>query len=310
MEIKKDEDILFLIHQHADPDALGSAYFLQKRWGGTVASPTGPNGTGKNLLTFLGLELKKDIDIDGFDRIFVLDTPDPAQLEPYSLPEKKRFVIDHHKNSSWDEEILSDDRTSCCEIVYDLVEPDDLTEKEGVGLIAGILTDTSSLKRGDAKTFSTLSEIMKSSGVSLDRVRSVLFERRSYSEKIARLKGAKRATHHEVNGFIIATTNIGAFEGSVSSYLLEGGADIAFSGSEKDESFRISGRADNEIVEQGLDIGGIFQVLSKEDVDVSGGGHPGAAVLTGEGALKTYLDKCIERVYNEIDERGLGKQKD
>ncbi|MEF8836114.1 MAG: DHH family phosphoesterase, partial [Candidatus Thermoplasmatota archaeon] len=247
MEIEKDEKLLFLIHQHADSDAVGSAYFLQRRWGGKVASPTGPSGTGKNLLTFLGLSLYNDIDSSEFDRIIVLDTPDPDQLEPFELPDDERLIIDHHKNSSWDEEIFFRDRTSCCEIVYEREKPEELTKEEGVALIGGIFTDTSSLYRGDFKTFEVLSEIMKKSGVSLDEVRSILFDKRSYSEKIARLKGAQRSSQIEVNGFIIVKTEIGAFEGSVSSYLLRGGADIAFSGSENESGFRISGRAVEDV---------------------------------------------------------------
>lgn len=309
MEIEKDEKILFLIHQHADPDAVGSAYFLQRRWGGKVASPTGPSGTGKNLLTFLRLSLHNDIDFSNFDRIIVLDTPDPGQLEPFESPEDKRFIIDHHRNSSWDEEIFFRDRTSCSEIVYEMEEPEELTREEGVALIGGILTDTSSLHRGTFETFEVLSEIMKKSGVTLDEVRSILFDKRSYSEKIARLKGAQRSSQIEVNGFIIAKTEIGAFEGSVSSYLLRGGADIAFSGSENDDRFRISGRALEEALEKGIDIGRLFKSLQEDYSEVSGGGHPGAGVFSGEGSLEKYLDLCIEKIVDEIKEKGLGKPK-
>ncbi len=310
MEIEKDEKLLFLIHQHADPDAVGSAYFLQRRWGGKIASPTGPSGTGKNLLTFLGLSLYNDIDFSKFDRIIVLDTPDPCQLGPFEPPKDKRFIIDHHRNSSWDEEIFFRDRTSCSEIVYEMEDPEELTKEEGVALIGGIFTDTSSLHRGTSETFEVLSKIMEKSGVSLDELRSILFDKRSYSEKIARLKGAQRSSRIEVNGFIIVKTEIGAFEGSVSSYLLRGGADIAFSGSEDDEVFRISGRAVEDVLEKGIDIGRVFKSMQKGYSEVSGGGHPGAGVLSGKGSLEKHLDLCIEKIIDEIKEKGLGKPKD
>jgi len=310
MEIEEDEEILFLIHQHADPDAVGSAYFLQKRWGGIVASPTGPSGTGKNLLTFLGLELHRDIEFSEFDRIVVLDTPDPSQLEPFDPPKDKMFMIDHHRSSSWDEDIFFKDRTSCCEIVYEMEKPKELTKDEGMALISGIYADTSSLRRGTPETFRVLSELMEKSGVGLEEVRSVLFDKRSYSEKIARLKGAQRSSFCEVNGFIIAKTEIGAFEGSVSSYILRGGADIALSGSEDEDSFRISGRAEEGVLEKGIDLGRIFKSIQEEDPEVSGGGHPGAAVLNGEGQVEKYLDLCVEKIVSEIKEKGLGKSKE
>ncbi|MBS3790140.1 MAG: DHH family phosphoesterase [Candidatus Thermoplasmatota archaeon] len=311
MEIKKEEKLLFLIHQHADPDAVGSAYFLQRRWSGKVASPPGPNRTAQNLLTFLDFQIEDEAEFDRFDRIVILDTPDPSQLDSFSLPEDiEKTIIDHHENSSWDENIFFRDRISCCEIVYEMVNPEKLTTKEGIALIAGILTDTSSLQRGTSRTFSILSEIMDKSGVTLDDVRSILFDRRTYSEKVARLKGAQRSSHLEVNGFIIVKTEIGAFEGSVSSYLLNGGADIALSGSENDDEFRISGRATEDVLQDDIDIGRTFKSIQEEDPEVSGGGHPGAGVLTGEGKLEKYLDLCVEKIIDEIKEKGLGKPKD
>ncbi len=310
MEIEEDEEILFLIHQHADPDAIGSAYFLQNRWGGTVASPTGPNGTGKNLLTFLGFDLEQRVDLERFDRIFVLDTPDPTQLEELTPPDHRTVVIDHHQNFSWDADVIFEDRTSCVEIVYDMVEPKELTEKEGMALVSGILTDTSSLSRGDSRTFKTLSDIMEKSGVSLEKVRSMLYDTRSYSEKIARLKGVQRSNFSEVNGFIMAKTKIGAFESSVSNYLIRGGADIALSASKKGDTFRISGRAEEEAVELGIDLGKIFQTISDESEDISGGGHPGAGVITGQDDLDLIIDDCMEEITKFIREKGIGKSKD
>ncbi|MFW5946149.1 MAG: DHH family phosphoesterase [Candidatus Natronoplasma sp.] len=310
MEIEKDEEILFLIHQHADPDAIGSAYFLQRRWGGKIASPTDASSTGKNLLNFLSFQLYNEVDFSEFDLIVILDTPDPAQLEPFDPPEEKRFVIDHHLNSSWDEDIFFRDRTSCCEIVYEMEAPKELTREEGIALISGIFTDNSSLRRGTSGTFRVLSEIMEKARVTLDDVRSVLFDERSYSEKIARLKGAQRSSFREVNGCILVKTEIGAFEGSVSSYLLRGGADIAFSGSENEDGFRISGRAVEDMLECGIDLGRLFKSIQEDNPEVYGGGHPGAGVLTGEGPVKKYLGLCIEKIIDEIKNRGLGKSKD
>ncbi len=310
MEIEKDEEILFLIHQHADPDAIGSAYFLQRRWGGKIASPADPSGTGQNLLTFLRFQLYDEVDFSEFDRIVILDTPDPTQLEPFEPPEEKRFVIDHHLNSSWDEDIFFKDRTSCCEIVYEMEEPKELTREEGLALISGIFTDTSSLRRGTSETFRVLSEIMEKSRVPLEDVKSILFDERSYSEKIARLKGVQRSSFREVNGYIIVKTEIGAFEGSVSSYLLKGGADIAFSGSEDEGRFRISGRAVEDVLECRIDLGRMFKSIQEDDPEVYGGGHPGAGVLSGKGSVEKYLDLCVEKAVDEIKEKGIGKPKD
>ncbi len=310
MDIDKDKDILFLIHRQADPDAVGSAYFSLQRWGGDVASPGTPDRAGQKLLSFLEFDILNSIDFDVYHQIFVLDTPDPSQLEPFEFSLEKTSIIDHHSANNWEKDVFYIDRTACCEILYEMVDPLDLSFKEGIALISGILTDTSSLQRATQRTFKTLSEIMEKSGVSLDEVKEILFEERSYSEKIARLKGAKRSSFEEINGYLIASTEIGAFEGSVSSYLLKSGVDAAFSASDDGTTFRISGRASKQIVEDGIDLGILFKSIAEDEEDINGSGHAGAAVLNGSGSSKEYLDLIVEKLSKKIKKEGLGKPKD
>ncbi len=310
MEIDKDKDILFLIHRHADPDAVGSAYFALQRWGGEIASPGAPDSTGQKLLSFLEIDILHTVDFDRYDQVIILDTPDPSQLEPFAPPIEKTSIIDHHSTNGWEKEVFYIDRTACSEVLYEMENPLDLSFKEGIALISGILTDTSNLQRGTLTTFQNLSDIMEKSGVDLERVKKILFEERSYSEKLARLKGAQRSSFREVNGYIIAKTQIGAFEASVSSYLLKGGADVAFTSSEDDENFRVSGRASEKVLEKGIDMGSLFQSIAEDNREVEGAGHPGAAVLSGTGSAEEYLDSCVDRMTERIEKEGLGKAKD
>jgi len=318
MEIKENKKTLFLIHQHADPDAVGSSYFLSQIFSGDVASPTPPSRLGKTLSSFLDLDVQRTVDFKNYEQIVVLDTSNPSQLEPLVIPKDKdiTLVIDHHLSNSWEDdiELHFEDRTSCSEIVYDMVKKEDLTEKEGIALISGILTDTSFLKRGDSRTFLSLGEILEKSGVSIQAVKGVLYESRSYSEKIARLKGGKRSSFTEVDGVIIAHTEIGAFEGSVTSYLLKGGADIAFclNRSKKKNALRISGRASEKLVKKGMDVGKIFTDLSKKRKNMDGGGHPGAAVLSVSNLSKEndhYVNLCLDRIISTVKEKGLSQRK-
>ncbi len=313
MGIKEGKKTLFLIHQHADPDAIGSSYYLSKRFPGDVASPTAPSKSGKNLLSFLDFRLNRSVDFEEYEQIVVIDTSSPEQLEPLEVPSHDVLVIDHHPSNSWDGKVHLEDRTSCAEIVYEMFKKEDLTEKEGLGLAAGILTDTSSLQRGDSRTFLSLGEILERSGVELRDVKEVLYEKRSFSEKVARLKGAGRSSFIESDGVIIAHTEIGAFEGSVASYLLKGGADAALALNRSEEKLRISGRAVEDLVEEGIDLGRIFRGLSEGKKDMEGGGHPGAAVLTVSDVSEEsehYLDLCLDSIVSSIKERELGRSKE
>ncbi len=315
MEIEKkkfeNKKILFLIHDHADPDAVGSAYYLSVNSGGDVASPSSASATGKNLLSFLEFPLKHSIDIHEYDLFVVLDTPDPSQLAPFDLPLEKAFVIDHHSSNSWEDvDVYQECRTSCAEIVYEMVGPETLSRKEGIALAAGIFTDSSSLQRADHKTLLCLSEILEKSGVTLREVKDLLFESRSYSEKIARLKGAKRVKFTELNGFILASTEIGSFEGSVASYILNAGADIVLvlNSISKNRS-RITARASEEVTEMGIDLGKIFERIIDEEKEVDGGGHPGAAVLKVSRQEENRLKTISRMIMSEIRERELGREK-
>ncbi len=308
MNIDKDQNILILIHEHADPDAVGSAYFFQRFYGGDVVCPTVPSSTGKNLLNFLDFKLKsaEEVDCNSYDIFVVLDTPDLAQLAPLKFPSEKTIVIDHHSSNSWEDvELYLEERTSCVELIYEMIEKEDLTKKEGVALTAGILTDSSSLQRGDHRTFSILGEILERANIDLNLVRKIIFDSRSYSEKIARLKGAKRAELREVNGFIIAITNVGAYEGSVASYLLSGGADVAIVTNNLNDrgEFRITSRASDELVDKGLDLGSIFSGLAEAEESVTGGGHPGASVMTGDKSLESTWKKLLDEISDQLREK-------
>ncbi|MFP4608092.1 MAG: DHH family phosphoesterase [Candidatus Aenigmatarchaeota archaeon] len=315
-KISEKKKILFLIHEHADPDAVGSAYYLSRCCGGDIASPSVPSMAGKNLLSFLDFDLKDSIDLESYDLFVVVDTPDKSQLEPFDFPLEKTVVIDHHSGNSWekwgDVEIYLEDRISCSEMVYEMIGPKNLSIKEGIALASGIFTDSSSLQRADHRTLRILSQILEKSEVSIERVKQVLFESRSYSEKMARLKGAVRAELQDVNGFILAKTTIGAFESSVASFLISGGADIVLvvNPSSKEERSRITSRAVEEITGKGIDLGKLFKEIAEGEEDLDGGGHPGAAVLNVVGSPDDHLRSINERIISQMIEKGLGRAKD
>lgn len=172
-----------------------------------------------------------------------------------------------------------------------------------------MITDTSYFKRANSCTFRTAAEILEKSGISLAKVSDVIGTDRSYSEKICRLKGAKRSNYLEVDGYLVAYTKVSSFESSVSTLLLISGADISFTGSQRDEKFLISGRAKEGVVEKGIDIGRILKNVGESWKNVSGGGHKGAAVLKGEGKVKIFLEQCVDYAADQIREMGSSRPK-
>lgn len=308
MDLNRKIPTLFLSHQNADPDAIGSLYFIKNRIGGDVALPDQPDNIGKRLLKYLGLDYKSDPKLSDYEQVVVLDTPDPEQLKPIEIDDAEDFiVIDHHTTNHWDDEIIYEERTSCVELVYDLIDPEKLSKKEAVGLMSGLITDTSHFKRADSHTFRTAADILEKSGISLEQVSNVIKVDRSFSEKICRFKGIKRSNYIEINGYLVANTKVGSFESSVSTLLLITGADISFTGSQRDEEFLISGRAREEMVEKGIDLGRTFKSMARSKNRVYGGGHKGAGVLKGDGKVEILLEECVKSVVSQIRKSGSSR---
>ncbi|MFO8110679.1 MAG: DHH family phosphoesterase [Thermoplasmata archaeon] len=298
---------LFLSHQSADPDAIGCLYFLQKRYEGDVALPNPPDRRGKPLAEYLGLDYGLPPLKTNYEQYVVVDTPNPQQLDPIELPLNKTVIIDHHPSNGWDIDVFTEERTSCAEMIYELVDPETLSKDEGIALVAGILTDTSGFSRGTCETFRILSDIMDASGITIPEVYSIISSERSYSEKICRLKGAERSSHLRENGFLIAYTYVKSFESSVCGMLLRAGADIAFTGSQRGDEFLISSRCLNEMVEHGVSLGEIFHDLAEDVQELSGGGHTGAAVLKGKGDVKEYMTLLVQRTQGLIREKDISR---
>ncbi len=305
MDIQSGGDTLFLSHQNADPDAIGCLYLLSTRFGGHVGLPDNPSAVGKRLAGYLGLEYEICPKIDSYKQVVVVDTPDPGQLEPIDISERTVLVIDHHNTNLWNRDVIMHHRTSCAEIIYELIGPKDLTMKEAVALMAGILADTSNLRRGDEMTFKTLSEIISLSEVSIEYVLSVLSHPRSYSENICRLKGAGRSSFKKLNGCLVAYSYVGSYESSVCGVLLYAGAHAAFVASQRGDDLLISARAKSELLNSGFDIGEIFKNISQKSEKLSGSGHPGAGVIQGEGEAEETLEYVVSKALEMIRKKEI-----
>ena len=98
-----------------------------------------------------------------------------------------------------------------------------------------------------------------------------------------------------MNRYIVCVSQISTFEASVCSALISLGANVSFVGSQRDDEFRISARTRHDMVELGLHLGNLMAEIG-EEIGCKGGGHDGAAGLSGTGDVEAVLNICMERM--------------
>lgn len=298
-ELTKDGGTLVLLHGNADPDALASAFAVQRAFPGVVIGvPGGLDRVAKLLAKDLGIETVEDVSGVTAGRLLILDTSGPEQLNgEFDLA--KAIVVDHHtRNEKWSAAATyycDDSKSSCSEIVFELLKAAgrEVSKEVALALMFGVLTDTGYFKFAKPPTLVAFSELMGLHGTQMDEVMGLVEADEDISERVSQLKGAQRLKYWKVGEYIVAVSQGSAFEASVCKSLLGLGADIAFVGSQRGEIFRISGRATQAIVRKGVHLGKLLGDVGSETTN-GGGGHPGAAGITGTGDVEAILNICVE----------------
>lgn len=291
----------YVVHGNADPDALGSAFALSSTFKGPIIAPGGLDRASKVVAAKLSIEVQEDFDEVNIDRVVILDTSGPEQLGKlkYLGEDEHAIVIDHHtKNSSWKSKTYhcDDKKKSCCEIVYEILKSSGIkpSRNAALALLSGMITDTGHFRYGNAATLETFAEILREHEIDMHEAMGMIEGEIDLSERISQLKGAQRLRFVRMEKYIIATSFGSAFEASVGKSLISLGADIAFVGSQRGAHFRISARASQDVVDLGIHLGKLLEGVGRETSN-GGGGHPGAAGLSGQGDVKRILDLCVHR---------------
>ncbi len=302
---------VILVHANADPDAIGSALALQRYFSpATICAPGGVDRVAKTVLERLGGEVVESCDLPSFDQIVVVDTSSPEQLAPLGPFPRETLVIDHHSTTDkWDVDLYfcNPEKTSCTEIVLDIIrasgqEPDETIAK---ALLAGMLTDSGHFQFARPDLLRAFASLMESSGLQMDEAMATTRSETSPSERTAVLKGAQRARFDRVGDMMVASSQGSSFEASICRGLLGLGADVAFVGSQRQETYRISARATQSMVRRGLHLGKLLESVGGE-TSADGGGHGGAAGISGVGDVEALLHICVERsmdLFREIRKR-------
>ena len=313
-ELESDGRTAVLLHGNADPDALASAFAVAWAFPRiTIVAPGGLDRVSKVLAQQLGVEVKADMNAAAVERVLVLDTSGPEQI-PFDLDFSKAIVMDHHaRNEAWEDARMyhcDDSKASCAEIVYELLKaagrkPD---RQVALALMAGILTDTGNFKYARPDAMIAFAELMELHGIGMDEAIGQISLDIDLSERISQLRGAQRLKYWKVGCRVVAISQGSAYEASVCKALLHLGADIAFVGSQRGDQFRISARATSDIVRAGVHLGKLLNGVGSETSN-GGGGHPGAAGISGVGDVEAMLNISAEnamRLLKELESSGDG----
>jgi phosphoesterase RecJ-like protein len=311
-ELSKEGGTLILLHGNADPDALASAFAVQQSFPDvTIGIPGGMDRLSKLLAAALGIMTVEDVEKVPRARLLILDTSGPEQLNG-KFDITNAVVVDHHvKNERWSSAMTyycDDTKSSCSEIVLELLKESKKTfsREVALSLMYGILTDTGYFKFAKPGALMAFSDLMMTHNIHMDEAMGLIGVDIDISERISQLKGAQRLKYWKVGEYIVATSQGSAFEASVCKALLNLGADIVFVGSQRGHEFRISARATPDLVRMGLHLGKLLGEVGSETTN-GGGGHPGAAGLTGVGDVEAILNIAAENAMRFLRELGSSR---
>jgi len=280
-------------HQNADPDAVSSAIGLKHLLLKYVPSSTiylfshTMSTLSKKLLELTEESFLNSLDDIDLDAIFLCDTNNLNQIGGFSLSkffEKQclSFVIDHHSHHEFTDQVnysIIKQLSSTAEILSQIyIELKIQPPKEIASLfLIGMIFDSRRFRYISSSTFSTV-EFLIESGGDYEQALSSLQSQMTVSERMARLKGAKRSLLHKEGEDIYAISYISSFESSVARSLIGTGTDFAaVIASNQDDELRISLRSSVQFAKRNnVNLGELANNIANKFLG-SGGGHLTAA---------------------------------
>ncbi len=292
---------LIIVHGNADMDALGSAYALKCAFpNADIMAPSGLDRVAKMVAEKLEIPVLDDAEPKDYDLTVVVDTssPDLFQREGFTVPDDT-LVIDHHApTGKWEgkDYHCDPDRTSCAEIAYSVIKAAGKTPDRtaGLAILGGMLTDGGHFQFADHQCLKTFAEIMEVCDIPMDEALLLVRAPMNMSERQAALKAAGRSRFERVGDMLVAVSFSTSYEAAACRALLAAGADVAFIGSQREDQFRVSGRATQEMVRRGVKLDEMMGELSGETF-TDGGGHGGAAGITGTGDAEAMCHMCLQK---------------
>lgn len=318
--VKASKKILILGHQNADPDAVCSGYLLSRllrrinrRLGTVVVSPDGVSRVSTRVLEHLRFQVMEKADPSEFDAILTVDTNTLQQLgslkEPVEKSGKPLVVIDHHAIHPDTRDrattLISDEKaTSACEIVYRMYKTMrvKLTKREALAVFLGLAYETGHFAIATTRSLRLACELLDH-GVDGTSALNIIRLPMDNSERIARMKSAKRLNWENIGGWIVASSTVGSFHASVARSLIGLGAHLAIVGGEKESGLTLSFRSTSDFYSgTKFHLGKDLATVLGQTMSGAGGGHSTAAGAAVQGNLDEAIRKCVElfRVFLDL----------
>lgn len=302
----KGKKKVILVHGNADMDAVGSAYAIAKCFGpADIFAPNGIDRVSKVVAEKIDLSVLDTCDISQYEMTLAVDTSSPEQFGPeVNLLKENTIIIDHHQRSGkWDgyECYIDDSKVACAEIILDMIRETgaELTRDVALVLLGGMLTDSGHFQFADPVLLKDFAYVLETTGIEMDEAMALTRNEVSMPERVSVMKCVERSKFDRVADMIVATSYGGSYEASGCRALMQAGADVVFVASQREDNFRLSARATQEMVRRGINLGEIIKDIGKETV-TDGGGHEGAAGLSGIGDVEAMLHICMQRTMEEF----------
>ena len=318
IENRKAQLVVLLCHLNADPDAIGAAFALAQllqrlkpEVNIEMAAAQGPSRLSNSMLSALPAKLTMQPRIEEADMIILLDTNTVQQLGEWSDRVKAAkaalIVIDHHASHPQTENMatlsVADEKaSSTCEIVYRLYKEAqiDLTPIEAKALFLGIAFDSRHFVLASSATFKVVADLVDA-GVKAEETLSLLSLPMDPSERIARLKASKRLKLIKVGDWLIAFSNVSAYQASAARALISLGAHVAVVAGESGGKLQMSLRATQDFYEKTrVHMGKDIAKPLGEHLKGMGGGHALSAGVNGVGDVEPSLKRCARLMREKL----------
>ncbi|MBP2172280.1 DHH family phosphoesterase [Methanococcus voltae] len=329
-ESLKSDEILFLCHHNADPDAIGACIglrFLAEHLnkpkkskqivedkikdeksqiiGKYKISANSISKISRNMLEELP-SLNYDIEIIEYpnipEKVFLVDTSSINQITVNEEKLYKSFLamVDHHKktelSTKCDFLIVNEESTSTCEMVTRILKDINLFPPKSVrtALLCGIAYDTKHLKLASEETFKMITWLIKD--LNFQRILYLLSQESEKGKRIAHLKACSRMQIEEINGLIVTISNASSYEASCAKTAVSIGADLALVTAvrKRDRQIRISSRC-RKSVSKKLHMGELMEEVAHK-INGQGGGHAEAAGLNANWDKTTSKDEAVSKI--------------
>ena len=307
---KTKDSVALVLHQSADPDAIGSAAALAKLLSLEAKIPSqifaeSLNRSANNVATFFNIDIAAAEQLASHSTLILLDLNNIEQMGDLAqyLPKKgvSVFCVDHHTPHKdlpklADYTLFDDQIRSTAELILRLWKesPHDMPADAATQLACGLVYDSRHFHIAVQSTFANFLTLLQH-GADYDQVLKLLSTPLDKSERVARLKAAQRVVVYDEFDLLIAATNIRSYEASACRALIGLGADIAIACAVKKDEVRISARATLAVHrERGLDLARDVMEPLGEMIGGAGGGHPSAAGANGVASSDHALGLALQ----------------